>query len=170
MRRNHNMTVKEKVAYLKGLAEGLDLGTKTKEDKLFNAIIDTLTAMADEIEELGDEAIEISEGLDAVSEDLADVEEFLFEDEFDTDDDFDLYDEECDEECSCPYCSGASFSYTVECPACGAEIELDEDDLNLESVECPACGEVLEYDFDDVDDDEDDEDEGYFEEKIDPNI
>ena len=159
------MTIKEKVAYLKGLAEGLDIGSKSKEDKLFSAIIGTLESMADEIDDINEGMIEISEGLDAVSEDLEDVEEFLFEGDFDTDEDYDYFDEDCDEGCDCPYCSGAAFTYTVNCPACGAEIELDEDDLTLESVDCPACGEILEYDFDDGD-----EDERYFEENVDPNI
>ena len=36
------MTASEKVAYLKGLAEGLDIDKKSKEGKLFAAIIDTL--------------------------------------------------------------------------------------------------------------------------------
>ena len=156
------MSIKEKVAYLKGLAEGLGLNSETKVEKLISVIIDTLSDMADEIEELNENALDIGEELDAISDDLADVEEFLFDDDYDTDDDYDDFDfdeddddDDHDEHCGCAFCSGANISYEVACPACGAEIELDESDLALESVNCPACGEELEFDFDNVFDDED---------------
>ena len=163
------MSVKEKVAYLHGLAEGLSLDMKTKEGKLFSAIIDTLCVMADEIEELSENALDIGEELDALSDDLAEVEEFLFDDDDDDDYDYDFgddddddYDEEDDDEgyaCGCPYRSGANYTYTVDCPACGVAIELDDDDLTYDAVVCPGCGEELEFEFDEVDDsDEDDED------------
>ena len=42
------MEISEKVAYLKGLAEGLKLDEETKEGKLIAAIIDVLDAMAEE--------------------------------------------------------------------------------------------------------------------------
>ena len=41
------MEISEKVAYLKGLAEGLALDTDTKEGKLIAAIIDVLDDMAE---------------------------------------------------------------------------------------------------------------------------
>ena len=46
------MGITEKVAYLKGLAEGLGLDKDSKEGKLFAAIIDVLDDMALEIEDL----------------------------------------------------------------------------------------------------------------------
>ena len=36
------MTTSEKVAYLKGLAEGMEIDKETKEGKLLNVIIDIL--------------------------------------------------------------------------------------------------------------------------------
>ena len=64
------MTIKEKVAYLEGLAEGMKIET-TEQGKLFTVIIDTLSDIADEIEELNENALDIGEELDAISEDLA---------------------------------------------------------------------------------------------------
>ena len=153
------MSTKEKVAYLKGLAEGLGLDSDSKADKLFSAIIDTLSDMSAEIEELNENALDIGEELDAISSDLADVESFLYDDDFDDDDfdDFDIFDdddEDDDDDCDCELCKGGSLTYEVACPACGVEIELDEDDLELDSVKCPKCGEELEFDFDGDDDDE----------------
>jgi len=160
------MSIKEKVAYLKGLAEGLGLDPDVKVEKLVSVIIDTLSVIADEVEEMGDNIAEIDEGLDAISEDLAEVEDYLFGD--DQDDDFDEFDfddeddddDEFDDECGCAYCSEGGFSYEVNCPACGVEIELNESDLAHESVKCTNCGEELEFDYDVYDsaDGEDDQD------------
>ena len=46
------MGISEKVAYLKGLAEGLKLDAESNEGKLFAAIIDVLDSMADEIADM----------------------------------------------------------------------------------------------------------------------
>ena len=77
------MTITEKAAYLKGLAEGLDLDKDSKEGKLFAAIIDLLDEMAEEVTSLDEDIVELAEGLDAVSEDLEDVEEIIFGDDYD---------------------------------------------------------------------------------------
>ena len=73
------MEISEKVAYLKGLAEGLDLDTESKEGKLIAAIIDVLDDMSEALLDLEDELCDVEEGLDAVSDDLSEVEECLFE-------------------------------------------------------------------------------------------
>ena len=53
------MEISEKVAYLKGLAEGLKLDEETKEGKLIAAIIDVLDAMAEEFADVEDELIDL---------------------------------------------------------------------------------------------------------------
>jgi len=80
------MTVSEKAAYLKGLADGLEIGKDTKEGKLFDAIIDLLSDMAEDLEDLGDAVIELGEEIDAVSDDLEDVEDFIFNEDDEDDD------------------------------------------------------------------------------------
>lgn len=132
------MGVSEKVAYLKGLAEGLGLDAESKEGKLFAAIIDVLDEMAEEILDLEEEMADIEEGLDAVSDDLSEVEETLYEleDEFDDDDD---EDEEDEEDC-----------FMTTCPACEEEIFFDETVLEDGEVICPNCGEKLEFDLSDL--------------------
>ena len=157
------MSIKEKVAYLRGLAEGVGLDSDVKAEKLISVIIDTLEEMAEDVDSLNQNSLDIGDELDAISDDLADFEEFLFGDEDDEYDDFDFddfddFEEEDDDgenSCGCSFCGGASLAYEVACPACGAEIELDESDLILESIACPKCSEVLEFDFDDDFDDED---------------
>ncbi|MBQ2676019.1 MAG: hypothetical protein IJF54_01280 [Clostridia bacterium] len=135
------MTVIEKVAYLKGLAEGLGLDENNKTDKLISAIIDVLDDMALTLCDIEDDVADISDQVDAVDEDLADVEEFLYEDE----------DDDCDCDCDCD-----DEFFQVTCPECGEDIFVDDDMLEDEFINCPACGTKLEFDFDDCDCEDDD--------------
>ena len=141
------MGITEKVAYLRGLADGLGIDDATKEGKLLAAIIDVLDDMALEIEDMQEVQLELSEGLDAVSDDLEDVEELLFDDEDDyEDEDEDDFDE--DEEC-----------YATTCPTCEEEIFFDESVLEDGEVICPNCGEKLEFDLTSLEEDEEDSEE-----------
>ena len=132
------MGITEKVAYLKGLAEGLGLDKDSKEGKLFAAIIDVLDDMALEIEDMQELQMELSEGLDAVSDDLEDIEDIVYE-EWDEDDDYE--DEEDEEEEDSEDC------YATTCPTCEEEIFFDESILEEGEVVCPNCGERLEFDL-----------------------
>lgn len=136
------MTTTEKVAYLKGLAEGLGLSKDTKEDKLFAAIIDVLGDIASDIEDIELDIDELGDGLDAVSEDLELLEDIIYEDE-DCDDDC------CDDDCCCGgddcCCGGDDNFYEVTCPACENTITVDEDVIALGKIQCPNCGEMLEF-------------------------
>ncbi len=129
------MTLTEKVAYLKGLAEGLDLDKDTKEAKLFDAMFDILEDMALTISDIDEDLSACEDLVDAIDEDLDELEEYIFEDE-------DFYDD--DDDCCC--CD--EELYEVECPLCGEEILLDDEMLDEEIIECPGCGERLELDID----------------------
>ena len=144
------MEIIEKVAYLKGLAEGMELDTDKKEGKLLAAIIDVLDDIALELQDIEDEQAELSEGLDAVSDDLEDVEDVVFED-WDEDDDEDEYEEdELDEDEDC---------YVTTCPTCEETIYFDESILEDGEVICPNCGEKLEFDMSSLEDEADEGDE-----------
>ena len=144
------MEITEKVAYLKGLAEGMELDTEKKEGKLLAAIIDVLDDIALELQDIEDEQAELSEGLDAVSDDLEDVEDVVFED-WDEDDDEDEYEEdELDEDEDC---------YATTCPTCEETIYFDESVLEDGEVICPNCGEKLEFDMSSLEEDSDDDQE-----------
>ena len=123
------MTITEKVAYLKGLADGLAIDTeKSKEGKLISVIIDILEEMGMSIEDLEENTVALGEELDAVSDDLADVEEILFEDEDDEDEDGCCCGEEDDDD-----------FFEVECPNCQEPLVIDEDVLEAGVIECPNC-------------------------------
>ena len=121
----------EKVSYLKGLCEGLNIDTSKPEGKLLTNIIDVLDDMASEILAIDDTQIEIQNEIDEIDEDLADVEEYLYGD--DDLDDFDMED--------------------LECPYCGEPIAIDADllDSDDDTITCPACGKEFELSFDDCD-------------------
>ena len=145
------MTISEKVAYLKGLAEGLNLDTDSKEGKLIAAIIDVLDDMAEKFADIEDELCDVEDGLDAVSDDLSDVEETLYFALEDDDDDEDEDDEdEDDEEEEC---------FMTNCPECEEEVYFDESVLEDGEVICPNCGAKLEFDLSDLVNDDENEDE-----------
>ena len=139
------MEITEKVAYLKGLAEGMELDTGKKEGKLLAAIIDVLEDIALELSDIEDAQEELGDGLDAVSDDLEDVEDLLYGEDEDGDG-ADELDE--DEEC-----------YATTCPTCEEQIYFDESVLEDGQVICPNCGERLEFDLDSLDGEEDGENE-----------
>ena len=128
------MEILEKVAYMKGLAEGLGLDTKSKEGKLLTVMMDILDDIALELRDLSDGQGELEEALDAVSDDLSDVEGYLYE----MDGEYEEEDDEEDED---------GEVYATTCPNCEEEIFFDETILEDGGVECPGCGEKLEFDL-----------------------
>jgi len=142
-KRRNIMTISEKVAYLKGLAEGLDLDTvKSKEGKLISVMIGILEELAMSVEDLEENALDLGEEIDVLSDDLADVEEVVFDEEDDAEDED--YDDDW---------------FEVECPTCGETIVVDEEALAEGEVECPACGSRYAMDLTDDDGDEEETEE-----------
>lgn len=136
------MEITEKIAYLKGLAEGMNLDTDKKEGKLLSAIIDVLDDIALELEDMQDFEEELADGLDAVSDDLEDVEDVIFDDDDEDDDEYEYDELDEDEDC-----------YATTCPTCEEEIFFDESILEDGEVICPNCGEKLEFDLGSLDED-----------------
>ncbi len=142
------MEIMEKVAYLKGLAEGMELDTDKKEGKLLAAIIDVLEDIALEIEDIEDAQEELGDGLDAVSDDLEDVEDVIFGDDDDEDDEY--YEDDLGEDEDC---------YATTCPTCEETVYFDESILEDGEVICPNCGEKLEFDLSTLEEDDPPSDE-----------
>ena len=112
------MTISEKVAYLKGLAEGLNLDVeKSKEGKLISVMIGILEEIGLSIEDLEENALALGEEIDVLSDDLADVESVVFDEEEEDDEDY----------------------FEVECPNCEEPIIIDDEALAAGEVQCPNC-------------------------------
>ncbi len=67
----------EEVAYLKGLAEGLEISKETKEGKIIHKIIDVLESFADSIVELDEEQCDLAEYVESIDEDLSDIVSYI---------------------------------------------------------------------------------------------
>ncbi len=131
------MTVSEKAAYIKGLAEGLQLDENSKEGKVIAAIIDLLGDIAVDLEDAQDACAMLCDQINTIDEDLADLEDFIYED--DEDEDF------CD---GCDCCEDDEL-YEVECPNCHDIIYIDDKMLEDEGITCPNCGTDLEFELED---------------------
>lgn len=144
------MTPSEKVAYLKGLAEGLDISADDKNGKLLLAVIDALDSFAASIEALEVDSSDMADELDSLGDDVSFIEELILDDEDDCDED---YDDDDDESFCCSSCCGCDdeADYEVTCPQCGEVVPVYEDDLSFGNIICPGCGETLEFDFDETD-------------------
>ena len=136
------MNLSERIAYIRGLAEGLGLDNDKDEVKVINAIIDLLEDMAYDVQDMEDIVDDVCNQVDEIDEDLGELEEEVYgecdcccDDEDEDFDDDDVY-------------------YEVTCGKCGETITVDEDILLEGEIECPKCGELLEFDFSDLGDDE----------------
>lgn len=132
------MKITEKAAYIKGLAEGLELDPKDKLTKVVKALIDLTQEMAETISELEQCYDDVCDQIDSLDEDLAGVEDLL-SDEEDDDDEAAV--------CNCG-CQSEDAAYEVTCPTCETVIGLTEEDISKEGMICPNCGETLEFDYD----------------------
>ncbi len=115
--------IKEKIAYLQGLVQGLNIDEATKEGKVLTGIIDVLDEMADQLDDIETAQNDLEEYVESIDEDLYDLEGDIFGD--------DLDEEEMVE---------------VECPNCREIVCFESDivdDEDLIEVTCPNCDEVV---------------------------
>lgn len=145
------MTLSEKISYIRGLADGLELDNDKKEVKVLNAIIDLLDDMALAVESTEELYDELVEQVDAIDEDLT-----TLEDDFYDDCDCDCCDcDDCDDDCDCCDCyDDEEAYYEVTCGKCEEQICVSEDVLLEGEITCPNCGELLEFDFSGLCDDD----------------
>ena len=136
------MDTTESLGYLKGLIEGLDLGDNKKETKVFSAIVDVLSNLVEDIDDMTDGVEMLADQVDAVDEDLADLEEYVYADD---------YDDECDcDDC----CDDDEEEFEVECPLCNTPFTVDAETALNGTVPCPNCGEMLEFEVEEADDED----------------
>jgi len=124
--------LKSRVAYVKGLAEGLGLDDSSREGKLFRHIIDILDALAEAVINLQEDYSDLADYTEAIDEDLNDLEDDFYDDlaeEEDEEADFD------DDE-----------MFSVECPECHEIVYIDDDmleDDDVVEILCPNCERVV---------------------------
>ena len=131
-----DMTIAEKVSYIKGLAEGMKLNTETAEGKILAAIIDVLGDIAINIEDIDSDLEDVSDVVTDLEESVMDLEDEVYGgadyERADDDDEDDLYE--------------------ITCPTCNNTITADFDVIADGKLECPNCGSTIEFELDDIDD------------------
>lgn len=128
-------TVKEKIAYLRGLMEGSEFyANDSHAQTIWNRLLDIMDDLADQVESLRVSQEEAEEYLEALDNDLSDVEDEVYG--HDEDDEIEFVE--------------------MECPNCKEIVYFEEDFLYDDDVEisCPECGTVL-YRSGEDDEDED---------------
>ncbi len=148
------MSISEKCAYIKGLAEGLNLDNSKPEARLISELINIVEDLIDVIDDIEEDVEELEEYVEELDHDLGKVESYVFEcddecdccDCDDEDCDCDCHYEDCadcdgcDEDCECEDCEGCLMEeyYEAQCPNCGEIICFDVD-IETEDMVCPAC-------------------------------
>ncbi len=150
------MKLTEKMSYLQGLLDGLDIDNSTKEGKAVLQMAEVMSEMVLYVEDLQSQVDELTELCDILDEDLGAIEDDFYEDDMDCsgdcencdeDDDWEPLDEEDDD---FDFDEDDDELYEITCPTCGDTILLDERIIEDGSMNCPNCNELLEFDFDDL--------------------
>ncbi|NLM52534.1 MAG: AraC family transcriptional regulator [Firmicutes bacterium] len=120
--------LKSRVAYLKGLTEGLGFNDDSREGKLFRHIIDVIDELAESVMVLQEDVEDLVDYTEAIDEDLNDLE----------DDYYDLEDDEFDED--------EEGVFSIECPDCHELVYIDDEmleDDDVVEILCPNCQRVV---------------------------
>lgn len=121
--------IKEQVAYIRGLAEGMELGNETKEAKILNAMLLLLDEMAGQIDESHEFMDDMRDSIEGIASDLSDLEDIIYDLDDDSDED-PLIDEE-DE---------MDDFLELQCPHCGDSIYFDRTLIEEKGdLICPSC-------------------------------
>lgn len=128
------MKLTEKMSYLQGMLDGMEIDGSTKEGKALLQMSEVMAELVLYVEDLQSQVDELTELCDILDEDLGQVEEEIFD---------------CDD---CENCGECFDDDDFE------DDEFDDDDFNLDdegmidegSINCPNCNELLEFDYDDL--------------------
>lgn len=130
----------QKVAYLQGLADGLEL-EESKEGRIIRELLSVLELMTDYMGAMDEQIEDMEDYLESLDSDLSDIEDdFYGADEEDEDEDM----------------------VDVECPNCHEQVCFDSSilyDDDLIEVTCPNCGAVVFVNGEEDEEDEEEEDE-----------
>lgn len=132
--------IRARVAYLHGLAEGLDIDTGSPEGRLISSMIDVLGDLAEQLTDVTEAQTELAEYVEDVDYDLGALEEsvYLEEDEDEEDDDDLEHVRFIPEELMMDEEDGVEM---ILCPQCGETLAAGAGEIDTElDVVCPTCG------------------------------
>ncbi len=76
------MHLSEKISFLKGMAEGMQLQNQTKEGRLILELLDLIDDLIVEVERSADRQDELHDYIDAIDEDLLDLETLVYDEDW----------------------------------------------------------------------------------------
>lgn len=114
--------LKERVSYLQGLTEGLEVRDQSKEGRVINSIIEVLGEVVDSLDTLWLEHQRLEDFTESIDEEISLLEGG----------DIDVSDEEDEIEVTCPRCHDV---------VCFSADVMDDDDIV--EVTCPNCEEIV---------------------------
>jgi len=118
--------LKEKVAYLKGLTEGMELPKGKDEGKIIILILELLGDMASAVEAMEVIQDEFADDLGDLEDEVEELNEIICEEYEDYDDDYN--------------------SILTTCENCGVDIEFTPDEINEDGkIICPACKQEIDF-------------------------
>lgn len=144
----------DKLAYARGLFEGMNLKADSPECRLIQALLDALQSASGELDELRKAHEDLSEYVDVLDDDISELESEIYGD-FDEDDDDVEYgddlDDDCDCDCDCGHenCDHEHGQVMLDkallerdCPNCGHKIGITLRMLchRDQPIVCPNCG------------------------------
>ncbi len=125
------MTIGEKVSYIKGLAEGIEIDQTNKEGRILLAVLDVLADVADTLSKMDDELDDVADVLTDLEQDVNDIKDEVYDSDEDADEDY--FEGDLDE------------LYETTCPSCGTTIRFDDDQAASVGMVCPNFGQHLAF-------------------------
>jgi rubrerythrin len=122
--------IRAKVAYLHGLAEGLDLDTTSNEGRVLTTMLDVVADMAEQLIDVSEAQGELAEYVEDLDFDLGALEESVYGEVEDEDGDVEFQAAGDDDE------EGEEILFI-------SEDALTEDEDGVAVLRCPTCGETL---------------------------
>lgn len=121
------MSMMEKAAYLRGLADGMKLADREQdESRLLLAMVNLMEEMAERVDANLDSINTLADELDELDDVVSSLEEGM-----------EGMDSEEEEEAE----------YQLDCPECGGPVVLGEEALEVGETTCPHCGAHLSIDI-----------------------
>jgi len=113
-------SIKTRVAYLKGLIDGLGISQESKEGRVILEIADVLSDISNKIDDMEDVQLELEDYIYNIEEDLYEDDDKIF----DEDDDVNFE---------------GDFDH-ISCPQCNEIIYVEKTMIdNNKSIKCPNC-------------------------------
>lgn len=129
--------VQQKIAHLKGLAEGMDIFT-SKDGKVYTEMIDIITNLDENVQHIHTRLLDLEEYVDVIDEDLNEIENEFYD--VDTEDDFENLLVEDSEDADFEF-RDVNF-IQIKCPNCDEVVNVDYalfDDSEIKKINCPSC-------------------------------